>query len=287
MKFRRIKKMKLAIAIALLGATSVSAAPYYVGENLQPKNNVTLGFADTPTKKDTAAARNDTGNIMALELKGSYSPMEKLATRLDLPFYMSSKGATGNSRNALGNIGLGAIWTEPLSASNNAWNYGFTLSADAWAPTSRKAEGDLVANANPTTDLYKYTSKAIGFVPAVGGYLGQDRWSAKTNLGLAYGYFVKSAASRNRKANHMAAQWQLAFSYHILPNLQGNLEYNTIFKDAASNDGTNTKFQHAVTPSISGNYEKVLLSGYATLPLDSQTRNYTNVALGFNAGYLF
>ncbi|MDB5038562.1 MAG: hypothetical protein JWQ35_2090 [Bacteriovoracaceae bacterium] len=282
--------MKYAIAIALLGVTSVSAAPYYVGENLQPKNNVTLGFGDTMTKKDVAAARNDTGNIATLELKGAYSPAEKSALRLNLPFYMSSKNAslTGTSRNALGNFAIGGIWSDALSSSSAATSYGYSLSTDVFLPTSRKIEGESVARANPTTDLYKYTSKATAFTPTVGVYAQHDAFSAKTNIGLVYAYFPKSAPARHTDANHFNLAWQTAGSWHIIPNLHGNLEYNTIYLDTASSStGTGKKFAHALTPSLSGNYEKAVASAFATIPLDSTTRKVTNVAFGLNAGYTF
>jgi len=71
--------MKYAIAIALLGVTSVSASPYYVGENLSPKNNVTLGFMDTTDKRNWNLS---TGNIAALELKGSYGVTENATVEL-------------------------------------------------------------------------------------------------------------------------------------------------------------------------------------------------------------
>ena len=279
--------MKYAIAIALLGVTSVSAAPYYVGENLQPKNNLSLGFADTPTKKDVAAGRNDTGNIAAIELKGSYGMGDSASLRAGLPFYMASKNVAGTSRNALGNINLGGVWNNSMTSANQAYTYGYSLSGDLYLPTSRKDQADTVAAVNPTTDLYKYTSKATALTPTLGAFIGQDRWSAKTNLGLAYAYLPKSANSRNNKANHLAGTWQLAASWHATPSIHGNIEYNTIYLDSASYDGVNRKFKHAMTPSVSGNYDKMVASAFATIPLDKTTRDLTNVSFGLNAGYTF
>jgi hypothetical protein len=57
--------------------------------------------------------------------------------------------------------------------------------------------------------------------------------------------------------------------------------------DGATNNGNNKAWKHAVTPSVSGNYDKLVASAYATIPLDKTTRNYTNVAFGLNAGYTF
>lgn len=281
--------MKYAIAIALLGVTSVSASPYYVGENLNPQNNITLGFTDTPTKKTAPASTGKTGNIIALDIKGAYNVAEGTSMRADLPFYMINKNAAGTARNAVGNISIGGIYGQSYKSEDQAWTYGYTLSSDIFAPTNRKNEGGTLAAANPTTDLWKFYPRALAVTPTVGIHAGKDMFRVKSNLGGAWAYLGKKSGLPTDQ-NRLAINWQLAGTWHAMPNVHANLEYNTVFLDTATAQdltGKNTKFRHAVTPSIAGNYEQMLASAYATLPLDSTTRDVSNVSFGLNAGYAF
>ncbi len=279
--------MKLAIALALLGATSVSAAPYYLGENIQPQNNITLGFADTPTKKTTATK---SGNIMALELKGNYALSNEFSLRAGLPFYSANKNATGtgDSRNSIGNIYIGGVFSNSIASADQVWTYGYALSADVYGPTSRKDEAAVVAAANPTTDLWKYYARALAMTPTIGGWIARDMFTVKANFGANYAYVgQKSGAPTDQ--NKLALTGQLAGSWHAMNNLNLNVEYNTIYgEDSLLKTAVGDKqFRHGITPSISGNYDQLLASAFATIPLDSTTRDLTNVAFGANVGYLF
>lgn len=281
--------MKLVLAIALVGVTSLNAAPIYVGENLETKNNATLGFGYTPTKKTNPASATDkTGTITALELKGAYNLTPESTVRASIPFYMADKNAAAASRNAMGNVSIGGLWSNTLTSSNQAWTYGYTLSADAYAPTSRKDEAGAVAFANPTTDLWKYTPRALALTPTLGGFLKKDQVSVKTNLAYNYAYIGKKSGSPSDQ-NRQAITWQLGTSWQALNNLSANLEYNTLYLDDATKteSGGTARFRHGITPSISGNYEALVASAYATIPLDKSSRDVTAVSIGANVGYQF
>ncbi|MBN8554818.1 MAG: hypothetical protein J0L93_05180 [Deltaproteobacteria bacterium] len=291
--------MKLALVLGLLGATSVSAAPYYVGENLKQNNAINLGFLDAPTKKEVGTT-GKAGNVAAFNLNGAYSMTNNSNVRIAFPFYMVSKNATASatSKNAIGNLSIGAGWTDSFQSANRVWNYGYSLTADIYAPTSRKAEGFSVARINPTTDLYRFATKATSVTPTAGIFVGRDTFSAKTNIGLGMMYLSKSSVSGTSqtadgqtKAARYLVNWQTAASWHALQNLNANIEYNTVYLDSkTAMDGGTTKraqFRSSITPSLSGNYEQILASAYVTLPIDAATRDRTAVAFGVNAGYSF
>lgn len=281
---RRTSMKLTTIALgSILVATSVTAAPYYVGENLRTPNNITLGFSDTPTKKDVGV-RDKTGNIMALELKGNYNVWESLSLGANLPFYMVSKNATttGKSKSFVGNIGLGAAWAPVMQASRMNLSWGYHLGLDAWMPTSRKLQASEVGAANPTIDLFRYQAKATTIAPRLGAFVGQDKWSAKANASYAYVYQSGNGVTDR---NRTAFTTQIGGSFNALPNLHINAEWNSIYLDKQL--GGNKKFRHAVAPSISGNYQSVAGNLFASIPLDSTTRDITNVTFGLNVGYVF
>jgi hypothetical protein len=290
---KETQTMKLALVLAgLVGATSVSAAPYYVGENLHQQNSINLGFTDTMTKKDLSPTLS-TGNIAAFNLNGGYSLNQKASVRAAFPFYMASKNVSGTSRNAIGNLSIGGGWTDNFQSSNKAMTYGYSLTADIYAPLSRKDEGLVLSSANPTTDFYRYYTRTTSVTPTIGAFISQDAFSAKTNVGVGYMYMgkktvagVNQTADGQTKASRFTYNWQLAGSWHAMPNLNANLEYNTIYLDSKT-AATRAKFRHAITPSVSGNYDALLAAAYVTVPLDAPTRDRTNVAFGINAGYSF
>ncbi len=283
----RMKFTTIALGLVLVGATSVSAAPYYIGENLTPSNNVTLGFWDTPTKKDTAGTitRGDTGNIAAFNLDGVYLPVDNVSLGVGFPFFIATKNATatGTKRNSIGNVSLNGGWNKALTTSDNVWTYGYSLSGEVYLPSSRKNEGSHVALANPTTDYYRFSTKATSVIPTVGAFISRDMFSVKGNFGYGYVYQTgQTDKNRNTMIGQVAASW------HALPNLHTNLEYNSIALDSSSRRGTETaRYSHSLTPSLSGNYENILGQVFATVPLDKNTRRYTNVAFGLNTGYTF
>jgi hypothetical protein len=278
--------MRIAVALAAIGlaASSVNAAPYYVGENLKPQNNVTLNFTNTMTKKDAAAGRGDTGNIAAIELRGAYNVTENVPVSLYFPFYMATKNATstGSSRNAMGNIGLGLAWVNTIPTSDREMTWGYNVGLNAWAPTSRKIEGATVAGANPTTDLYRYRDKAFTGNPTVGLFVMADRFSGKANVGYGYTKLMRSGLTEKNLHTFNA---QLGGSWHAMPNLSINAEYNTTYATKAY--AGEAKFLHAMAPSVSGNYESFTGSVFGNIPLDSLTRGVQNVAFGLNVGYMF
>ncbi len=276
--------MKFAITLALVSATAVSASPYYVGENLTPKNHITLGFNDTPTKKD-AGATAKTGNIMALDLDANYNVTENVPVRLNAPIYFINKNATttSTSRNSFGNIQLGTGWNMKFVSSDQSWNYGYAATIDTYLPTSRKDEADRVAQVNPSTDLYRYATKTTTALPTLGLFAGTDIFSAKVNLGLAYSRVSTTGVTDK---NRLSMPAQVAATWHALPNLHLNAEYNAIALDTAT-ASTGKRLRHGMSPSISGNYEALLASAYVTVPFDSTTRDLTAVSFGLNAGYSF
>jgi len=279
--------MKIAVALAAIGlaASSVNAAPYYVGENIQPQNNVTLNFQNTMTKKDATAGRADTGNIASIELRGAYNVNPNVPVSVYLPMYFASKNATasGSSRTSLGNIGLGLGWVNTMPSADREMTWGYSLMLNGWAPSSRKAEGSTVAGANPTTDLYRYTEKAFTGNPTVGLFVAADQFSAKVNAG--YGYTRLGTSGISNKNLH-TFNTQLGASWHAMPNLHVNAEYNTTYATAAYTQNKK-EFLHAIAPSISGNYESITGSVFGNIPLDSLTRDIQNVAFGLNVGYMF
>lgn len=288
--------MKLALVLGLVSATSVTAAPYYVGQNMGQPNHINLGFSDTPSKKAATSGRTDTGNIASIDLSANYNTSDNTSLRAGMPFYFSTKNATtsGSSRNSLGNVNLGAAWWETSSSSDKAWTFGYGLSADVYAPTARKDEANTVAMANPTTDLYRYRTRGTSVAPMAHIYASNDRFSIRTAFGGGY-TLVSSKNGVPTDKNRLNINWQNAVSYHALPYLHANLEYNTVFLDTATRAETTTysyiteraKFRSALTPSVNGVWNKMLGSAYVTVPLDKPTRDYTNVAFGLNAGYTF
>lgn len=286
--------MKIALVLGLVGATSVTAAPYYVGQNMGQPNHIALGFNDTPSKK--AGGRSDTGNIAAIDLNANFNIMDTSSLRAGLPFYFSSKNATttGSSRNSLGNLNLGGAWWETTTSSDKTWNMGYGLTADVYVPTARKDEANTVALANPTTDLYKYRTRGTSLVPMAHAFASNGRFTGRVAFGAGY----TNVASKNGNPtdkNRLNINWQNAVSYQAMPNISANLEYNTVFLDTASrSEGANyanaterSKFRSALTPSVNGSWNKVLGSAFVTIPLDKPTRDYTSVAFGLNAGYTF
>jgi hypothetical protein len=278
--------MKIAVCLATVGlvATGLNAAPIYVGETLKPKNNITLNFQDTMSKKDVNAAtpRNETGNIAAFELRGAYNVNENIPVTLGLPFYMASKKALGStsSRNALGNVGLGLGWVDTMATADREMTWGYDLRLNSFLPTSRKDEAGVVASANPSIDLYRYSTKATTIQPQVGLFVTADQFSGKVNSGLGYTY-IQDATDTNR----LSLTGQLAGSWHAMPNMHVNLEYNAIYAEK-STFGSD-KYRHALAPSISGNFDQIIGSAFVNVPLDSVTRDYHNLAFGINAGYTF
>jgi len=281
--------MKIALAlVAVLGASSASAATYYVGENLQTQNMINLGYSGTPVKEQGARSGSF---VNALELKAAYNPIEEAHLRGGLPFYFATKDLTGTSRSALGNISLGGGYAWTAMSDDKAWTYGLAFTGDVFFPTSRKLEGGAMATINPTTDFFKYSPKTTSATPTIGGWLSSDMITAKLNVGYGYSY-VQGTGVTDHNRNTFTTQ--TALTWHALPNLQGNLEYNGIIFDNETKTGlgilgstATKKWRHAVVPSISGNYDNVQAALYASVPLDKSTRDITNVAFGLNAGYLF
>lgn len=287
--------MKLALVLCVLGATSVSAAPYYVGENLNQPNHINLGFNDTPSKSSTTAGRTSSGNIAAIDLRGNYNINDTTGLRVGMPFYMANKNATGGtSRNSMGNLNVGMTWWNTMTSSDKAWNYGYGLTADAYTPTARKDQSTFVASANPTTDYYRYKTRAMSIVPMAHVFAGNDSFTYRLAFGGGYTW-VSSKNGQPKDHNRTNVNWQNAFSWHALPYLHANLEYNTAIMDTTTRTEIEwragakdpAKFRHALTPSVNGNWDKILASAYVTVPLDKPTRDYTNVAFGLNAGYTF
>jgi len=277
--------MKIAIAIVTIGlaASSIQAAPIYVGENLKTQNNIGLNFQDTLTKKDVAAGRTDTGNIAAIELRAAYNVNENIPAKLWLPFYMSSKDITGTSRNAMGNVGLGLGWTNSMPTESREMTWGYSLALNTFLPTSREIEGNTVAAANPSIDLYRYLTKTTSVAPVAGLFFIADQFSGKANMG--YGYSRNGASGVTTDKNGHSFTGQLATSWHAMPSLHLNAEYNTVYANAAM-FGTK-KYRHSIAPSVSGNYEAFTGSIYGNIPLDSTTRDLSTVAFGLNVGYTF
>lgn len=280
-----MKLSALILAAGLVGATAVEATPYYVGENLTPNNNVTLGFADAPTKD----LGNDKGNIATIEIEGVYNIIPDLALELNLPLSMVSKSATsatagaGTSRTSLGNIGTGVNWSRVLSDSSENVQWGIAAAFDLYLPTSRKVEAANVWAANPTTEFFRYATKTTSAHPHAGLFLNVDQFKAKANAGYGYSY-VAGTGITDRNRNNFTGQ--TAISWTPMEVLALNLEYNAIVFDTETTSG-GKRYRHALTPSVSGNYGNILGSAFTVIPLDSTTRDYSAVAFGLNAGYMF
>lgn len=285
----KLKALATVVAVVAVSA-SAYASPYYVGKNLRPSNNVTLGFTDTPVKGG-AAAGGARGNIAAFELKGDYTVIENLAVGLNLPFYWTSKNisATGDQRASLGNIAINGNWSQPLSETSDDMTWGYSFNADAFVPTAYKAEGNSVANANPTTELFRYAENWMTLKPTMGLFVENEMFAAKTNVGLAYSYIRKESGAPSDQ-NRINTTIQAAASYKALPFMAINMEYNTMIHDKASKAtvaGDSARFRHALTPSLSGTYESVMGQAFVNIPLDKPTRNTQVVSAGLNVGYLF
>lgn len=300
-----MKLVTTAIGFILVGATALSAAPYYVGKNLRNTNHLSLNFADTITKKDTSAKTfmgTSRGNIATLAIEGSYSPIEQANISIDLPFYMANKNAafstgTAKAKNWMGNINFDMGWTQELNAPSSQWAYGINAALDTYFPTSSRSAALSVAYANPATDYYRFSPKGTTVQPRVGAYFGNEVVNAKTNVGYGFTYFSKDSktADQSQDQGRSSITWQTALTWNAMPNLHANLEYNTITLDTASNikNATTTtrtkgnRFRHSVSPSLSGSYDQFLGSLFVTVPLDKATRDMTTMALGLNAGYQF
>lgn len=279
-----MKIQALALGLGLIGlSTAAQATPLYVGQNLNPSNNISLGITDTLTKKTDTVGR---GNIAAFELKGNYEVMDRLSVGMNLPFYMANSKATrGESRTSLGNFALGATYADSLSSPADDLAWGYAVSLDAYMPTSRKAEAAFVATANPTVDLYRYNPKTTTGHAQAGLWIGNEMFRAKANAGYAFSNVSNAtdplSKSRSTFTMQTAATWQ------AMPNLAANLEYNSIILDSDTSGTGNKKFRHALTPSVSGSFDQILASGFVSIPLDTTTRDYQNIAFGANLGYMF
>ncbi len=276
--------MKYAIALALVaGVTSVSASPYYVGKNLTPKNHVSIGFNDTLTKETAPNGTGERGNLVAVDLNAAYNVLPNVPVTAALPYYYANKNAAGTSRAALGNASLGLGWNNSFTSQDQAWTYGYALTLDAYFPSSRKTEAANFVLANPATELFRYTSKATSALPTLGLFASWNQLSAKVNAGFGYSYIQGSGVTDRNRTN---IPLQVAGSWHALPYLHLNGEYNAIIMDTKT-AGTGKKFRHGLSPSISGNYDAFIASAYATVPIDTTTRDLHNVSFGINAGYTF
>lgn len=274
--------MKIAIIAALgLSVTGLNAAPYYVGETLKQDNNITLNFQDTLVK-DTGTVTGDSANIAAFQLRGAYNVNENIPVTLNVPFYMAGEKLSGNSRSALGNIGLGLGWTNSMPTSDKEMTWGYTAALNAWMPTSRKDEGSQVSGANLPTDAYKFRTKSTTVAPTLGLWLTADMVTVKGNI--AYGYTYQTGAA-DKSQNSFTGQ--IGASWHAMSNLDVNLEYNAIAADSAFRGNTNRRYFHAISPSVSGTYDSFMGSAFMNIPLDGDSRDTTTLAFGANVGYMF
>lgn len=279
-----MKLVTLALSFGLVASTA-DAAQYFVGENIAPRNHVSLGFQDTPTKKDSALTGADSGNIAAFEISGDYSPVENLSVGTELPFYFASEDVAGNSRSSLGNISLNGTWNQALSETTDNVEWGYSAALEVFLPTSRKVEGSTVAFANPTTDLYTYLNKGTTVTPRLGLYVENERFYGKTNFGFGYTNLPSSVAGGDKSRTSFT--WQTALTWKATPYLNANLEYNAIVLDSATAVPANQddKYRHAIAPSVSGEMNNFIASAFLSVPLDTPTRDIQAVAFGINAGY--
>jgi len=274
--------MKIAIIAALgLSVTGLNAAPYYVGETLTQKNNVTLNFQDTLVK-DTGTTTGESANIAAFQLRGAYNASANIPVTFNVPFYMAGEKLSGTSRSALGNVGLGLGWSKSMPTSDREMTWGYSAVLNAWMPTSRKAEGGTVAATNFAIDAYKYNTKTTSIVPTIGLWLTADMITLKGNFG--YGYSYNNDADDDKSSNSFTGQ--LAASWHATNNMHVNLEYNALAGDTTFR-GDLPKVVHQISPSISGTMDKFMGSAFVNVPLDSESRDITTIAFGANVGYMF
>lgn len=289
-----MKLFNIALGLGLLGSAAVTAAPYYVGQEAAPQNNVSLGIQFAPTKGDDSSIQNTTGksgSITAFELGGDYRVMENLSLGAELPFFVASKensGTANKSKSALGNIALGGNWNMDLSNKSSDYRWGYSAALNAYLPTSRKDQAVAVAYTNPTTDFFLYSPRSTTAHAQTGLYIDADRVYAQTTLGYAHTMISKKAGFPTDK-NRNLITWQTAGTYRAMANLDLNLEYNAMLMDSATRIVTekNSKFRHAISPSVSGTYENVLAQAYANLPLDAATRETQTVSFGATVGYMF
>lgn len=287
-----MKLFNIALGLGLLGSAAVTAAPYYVGQEAAPQNNVSLGIQFAPTKGDDAVIQptGKTGSITAFELAGDYRVMENLSLGAELPFFMVSKenSTTNKSKSALGNIALGGNWNMDLSNKSSDYRWGYSAALNAYLPTSRKDQSAAVAYTNPTTDFFLYSPRSTTAHAQTGLYIDADRVYAQTTVGYAHTMIGKKSGLPTDKARNFIT-WQTAGTYRAMANLDLNLEYNAILMDSATRTVTekNSKFRHAISPSVSGTYENVLAQAYANLPLDAATRETQTVSFGATVGYMF
>jgi len=273
--------MKIAIIAALgLSVTGLNAAPYYVGETLTQKNNVTLNFQDTLVK-DTGTETGESANIAAFQLRGAYNATANIPVTFNVPFYMAGENLSGTSRSALGNIGLGLGWTKSMPTSDREMTWGYSTMLNAWMPTSRKVEGGSVAASNFAIDAYKYYSKTTSIVPTIGLWLTADMITLKGNFGYGYSY---NNDAEDKSSNSFTGQ--VAASWHATNNMHVNLEYNALAADSNFR-GSLPKLVHQISPSISGTMDKFMGSAFVNVPLDSESRDITTIAFGANVGYMF
>lgn len=274
------------------------AAPVYVGKHVSPQDNISLGFTGMPLTGDDqeiAGPAGDDTTIGAIELKGDYNVMENLAVGASLPFYFTSSDAfqSTDSENAIGNISVSANWTQEMSTSTDDFQWGYAAGLDTYLPTSREDEALAVAFANPSTDLYKYHTRAFSIHPRGSLFIDADRFYGQTTVG--YGFMTISkddgfaTLKNNTDTSRNSLSWQTALTWKAMPNLNANLEYNTVILDSATRTTTekDDQYRHAISPSVSGNYNQMTGQIFANLPLDSATRKNQNVAFGANVGYRF
>ena len=277
-------KMKIAIIAALgLSVTGLNAAPYYVGETLNQKNNVTLNFQDTLVK-DEATVGDGSANIAAFQLRGAYNVSPNIPVSFNVPFYMAGKKLSGESRSALGNFGLGLGWSNSMPTADREMTWGYTAMLNAWMPTSRKIEGAAVAGTNLPIDYYKFAVKSTSIVPTVGLWLTADMITVKGNVG--YG-FTRTSASGATDKNLNTYTGQLAASWHAMNNVDLNVEYNAITGESSFRGETFSKLTHQISPSISGSFDNIMGSAFVNIPLDKASRDITTLAFGANVGYMF
>lgn len=275
----KIKTFALAVCLTFVGMGAASAVPNYVGENITPRDHVSLNFLDVPTDIEGL----DTGNIASFEARGAWSPVENVSIRAGLPFFHATADALSGGDDSLtdiGNANMGVNWHMMASSPTDPMQWGYAVSLDAYLPTARDNLTGSVATSNPTTELYRYSSKTTSVVPTAGLFLEQDMFAAKANVGFGYGY------NDDTEDSSTSFPIQVATSWRATPQLSANLEYNTIILDDDS-AGTGDNFRHALTPSVSGDFNNLLASAFVTVPLDSDTQDIGNFSFGAEAGWAF
>jgi hypothetical protein len=267
----------------LLTASTVKAAPYYVGENPTPENSIYLGFRDAPTEKRGAL---EEGNIAALDLNALVNFSQTTAVAANLPFYNATRNATGTkSETNFGNIAAGLNWSNSMSRTTDRFRWGYMATANVYAPTSRNEESHIVATVNPTVDYFRYETSATSLTPQAGVYMSQNRWSAKTNVGYGFTRIDKDSIAQGDPNRHSYI-WQTGASFHPTNYLNLSAEYNTIYLDKTSSAGRG-QYRHAVSPSVSGKKGNIVGNVFVSVPLDASTRDLSPLALGLNGGLSF